>query len=515
MTQGQPSLKTLTASLEAGAASFPDAILFYEADNEGMVCETVSYRDAVRRVDDMARRIVAAGVRHGDRVTVRLPKSADAMLLMFAVSRVGGVYVPINPDFTEHETARIIVDSEPVLLIDDGQCLPIVDALGMPRLSFPGDLRTGQKADLPAPPTPDDIAVMLYTSGTTGKPKGAPLRHRHLLSNVVSLGEAWGLSRGDRILHVLPAFHGHGLFLGIIMPVAFVASITLLPKFSADATIRLLPKSDVFFGVPAIYTRLLSHEEFDRAACETLRLATSGSAPLPPEIFIGLEDRLGFRVVERYGLTETCILTTNPIDGSARVGSVGRPLSCIEIRLMDEEPRTVEQGEVGRVQARGSSIADSYWGGPDVGADSWTEDGWFDTGDLGRFDEDGFLWLVGRKKDLIISGGFNVYPREVELEIEAIEGVEEVAVFGVPHPDFGEGVVAAVVGNDASLDPERLSATLAQRIAKYKQPKRILVMDSLPRNAMGKIVKTNLQDRHSGMFSPACQATRRDGPLRD
>ena len=503
MTLQSMPYDTLTAALEAGAAVTPEATLFEEADNEGKVTGLVTYGEAVGRVEDMARSIAASGVRHGDRVTVRLPKSTDAMLLMFAVCRVGAIYVPINPDFTESETAKIIHQSEPALLIDKGEKLKAVDELGIPRLTFPGELRAGQTAKLPAPPAAEDIAVMLFTSGTTGKPKGAPLRHRNLLSNVISLGEAWGFSRGDRVLHVLPAFHGHGLFLGIIMPVVFGASIILLPKFSTDAAIRLLPRSNVFFGVPAIYTRLLPRDDFDRSVCKNLRLATSGSAPLPPETFNALEERLGFRVVERYGLTETCILTTNPIDGSARVGSVGCPLSCIEMRLLNEEGKPAEVGDVGRVQVRGNSILSSYWGGASVGVDSWTNDGWFDTADLGRFDKDGFLWLVGRKKDLIISGGFNVYPREVELEIEAIEGVGEVAVFGVPHPDFGEGVVAAVVSSGAKLEPNDIESALAPRIAKYKQPKQILILESLPRNAMGKIVKTELQEQHQALFLKA------------
>ena len=342
---------------------------------------------------------------------------------------------------------------------------------------------------------------MLFTSGTTGRPKGAPLTHENLLSNVSALAEAWGISHKDRLLHVLPVFHGHGLFLGIAMMIVRGATVRLLPKFEAEATIRHLPETTVFMAVPAIYTRLLEHNDFTQKICLSLRLATSGSAPLSPEVFEALRLRIGIPVVERYGLTETCILTTNPIDGSARVGSVGLPLSCVDLRITDDENVVLEYGHAGRVQVRGPSVIEGYWRRPER-KDDWTADGWFDTGDLGQRDKDGYLWLVGRKKDLIITGGFNVYPREIEIELEALDGVAEAVVFGVPHPDFGEGVMAGVrpeVGR--VVDLEALEEALSEKLAKYKRPKKIVILEDFPRNQMGKVLKTDLRENYANEFA--------------
>lgn len=352
-------------------------------------------------------------------------------------------------------------------------------------------------------PDAEDGAVMLFTSGTTGRSKGAPLTHANLMANLLALAEAWEMTEDDVLLHVLPVFHGHGLFLGIGMLVAQGAAIILLPRFNADETVRLLPSATIFMAVPAIYTRLLQTPGYDRTACRSLRLTTSGSAPLSPEVFEQLRDRTGLEVVERYGLTETCILATNPVGGGARVGSVGRPVPGVLLRVADDAGRELATGEVGRVQAKGPSIIREYWRRPDK-RDDWTADGWFDTGDLGRFDDDGYLWLVGRKKDLIISGGYNVYPREVELQLEEIEGVSEAVVFGVPHPDFGEGVVAALrPERGVELDIAAVEAQLAKRLAKYKRPKRIIIADDFPRNQMGKILKTRLRELNADLFAAA------------
>lgn len=469
-----------------------------------------TFSDCARLMDRYARALVFCGVGRGDRVAVRLPKSPEAILLFLAVTRVGAIYVPINPDFTAREAQVLIEDSAPKLVVDNqpGGIETLAD-LQIVRFG------TGSAEDLdaveagdPLPEIgPDDGAVMLFTSGTTGRPKGAPLTHRNLMVNLTALAETWAFSAEDRLLHVLPVFHGHGLFLGIAMPIVCGASIMLLPKFDAEDVIRLMPQASVFMAVPAIYTRLLDQPEFGRECCRSLRLATSGSAPLSPELFNELQERMGLTVVERYGLTETCILTSNPIDGTARVGSVGRPLPCIELRIADGEVVEVPTGAVGRVQVKGSCIIESYWRRPEAG-DDWTADGWFETGDMGRLDEEGFLWLVGRKKDLIISGGFNVYPREVEIQIEAQAGVSEAVVFGVPHPDFGEGVMAAVkLEADAALDTASIEAGLAEALSKYKRPKRIVLVDEFPRNAMGKVLKTELRRLYADSFIAADHAS--------
>lgn len=465
----------------------------------------VTYRKAAELVERYASGLAAAGVVRGDRVVVRLPKSVEGMLLFFAVMRTGGIYVPISLDFTPREARVLIEDSGPALLVDnDPETLDLPDGSPLRRARFgtgtADDVaqNTGEKTC--AAPAPDDGAVMLFTSGTTGHPKGAKLTHANLLSNLAALGDAWHFSTEDRLLHVLPVFHGHGLYLGIAMPLVHGSSVILLPRFDAAETVRLLPRATVLMAVPQIYTRLLDRPDFDREACRGLRLATSGSAPLAPEVFETLRERTGLTVVERYGTTETCILTTNPANGTARVGSVGVPLSCVELRIANEGGRVMRTGTVGRVQVRGDSIIKEYWRRPDK-ADDWTSDGWFDTGDMGRVDEDGFVWLVGRGKDLIISGGYNVYPREVEIQIEAQEGVSEAAVFGVPHPDFGEGVVAAVKPKlSASLDILQINISLARVLANYKRPKRIVLVEDFPRNQMGKVLKTELRKIYADAF---------------
>lgn len=497
--------KTLPEALEIHASARPNALAFIETAPDGT--ETgVTYAEALAEVELLAARLSAVGVRAGDRVAVRLSKSISAMLLFFAVMRARAVYVPINPDYTNREAGVLIEDSDPTILIDNSaESLPLPENTKIRTLQFGtsalSDLLTVEPGDIPTKPTAEEIASMLFTSGTTGRPKGAPLTHHNLLSNSQSLGEAWNISHEDRLLHVLPAFHGHGLFLGIGMMIAFGATVRLMAKFDVEETIRLMPETTVFMAVPAIYTRLLNCPQLDRTACRNLRLATVGSAPLSQETFEALHSKMGITVVERYGLTETSILTTNPIDGTARAGSVGKPLSCVELRIAGDDNSTLGSGAVGRILVRGPSITNGYWRRPET-RDDWTPDGWFDTGDLGQIDQDGFVWLVGRKKDLIISGGFNVYPREVEIELETIEGLAEAVVFGVPHPDFGEGVMAAVRAEaGATLDVLNIQSALADGLAKYKRPKRIVLVDDFPRNHMGKVLKTKLRETYVATFS--------------
>ncbi|MCK9514409.1 MAG: acyl-CoA synthetase [Pigmentiphaga sp.] len=497
--------ETLPDALYLHARQRPDAAFLITPAHPGGPEEIFTFAECVRLMDRYARALIALGVGPGDCVAVRLPKSPHSMILFLAITRAGGTYVPINPDFTQREARVLIADSAPTLLIDNDAAAAADMGADFKVMGFgtgaAHDLAS-IAADAPLPGIgPRDRAVMLFTSGTTGRAKGAPLTHANLLANIRALAEAWAFTQSDRLLHVLPAFHGHGLFLGIAMPVYCGASVILMRKFDAAETIRLMKQSSVFMAVPAIYTRLLEQPEFSAASCRTLRLATSGSAPLPPELFNELRQRMGLTIVERYGLTETSILTSNPIDGSARVGSVGRPLSCVDLRIADDNGSPLSVNEVGHVQVRGGGIIETYWQRPDRG-DDWTADGWFETGDLGRIDEDGFVWLVGRKKDLIISGGYNVYPREVEIQIEAQGGVSEAVVFGVPHPDFGEGVMAAVKPEaGAALDIDLLEQKIAEALSKYKRPKRIILVDEFPRNAMGKVLKNELRQTYADTFA--------------
>ncbi|WP_353248050.1 AMP-binding protein [Salinisphaera sp. T31B1] len=500
---------TLSHALRHQAASRPDApaLCFYPARQDTHE-PWITFAQADARVSRVAATLRQHGVTRGDRVAVRLGKSADGILLFLGVLRAGAIYVPVNPGFTAREAGILLEDSTPSLLIDnDAQALNLADDTPYKIIAY-GDgsaddlLNTAEPAaDIQDEPQPDDYAAMLFTSGTTGRPKGAPLTHANLMSNLDALAEAWQISPDDRVLHVLPVFHAHGLFVAAAMPLSTGASLMITETFDAAQACRLLPEATVFMAVPAIYTRLLAQPGFDRRACRNLRLATSGSAPLSPEMFAALQQAMGVTVVERYGLTETSILTSNPIDGSARVGSVGKPLSIVDLRITDAAGVPVTDGEVGSLQARSPATIGQYWNRPEL-TDDWTQDGFFDTGDMGRFDADGYVWLVGRKKELIISGGYNVYPREVENVLETVPGVEEAVVLGVPHPDFGEGVLAAIrCQPDERVTEAMINERAMSDLAAYKRPKAVVFVDEFPRNAMGKVMKKTLQATYAELFA--------------
>ncbi|GAB3673524.1 AMP-binding protein [Salinisphaera aquimarina] len=500
---------TLSQALAHHAATRPDApALSFHPANDEAGSDWMTFGEANAQVSAIAAALRQHGVASGDRVAVRLGKSAVGLLLFLGVLRAGAIYVPVNPKFTSRETGILLEDATPSLLIDnksaelDDAVREKVRVLGF-RNGESDDLMNSGRATgaVAEEPGSNDYAAMLFTSGTTGRPKGAPLTHGNLMSNIGALGAVWGISPGDRVLHVLPVFHAHGLFIAAALPLAHGASVIVTENFDAAQTIRLLPEATVFMAVPAIYTRLVQREDFNQAACRHLRLATSGSAPLSPELFQTLRDRMGIYVVERYGLTETSILTTNPIDGSARVGSVGKPLPTVELRIADETGAALPPGEVGQLHARTPSTIRGYWNRPELG-DEWSEDGFFDTGDMGRIDEDGFVWLVGRKKELIISGGYNVYPREVENVLETVPGVDEAAVLGVPHPDFGEGVVAAIKCDPAHpVSREEIDKLTARDLTSYKRPKAVVFLEEFPRNAMGKVMKNELRQIYATIFS--------------
>jgi malonyl-CoA/methylmalonyl-CoA synthetase len=352
---------------------------------------------------------------------------------------------------------------------------------------------------------PDDLAAILYTSGTTGRSKGAMLTQRNLLSNAEVLAREWQFSAADVLLHALPIFHTHGLFVATNTVLATGGAMIFLPGFDAGEVLRLMPGATAMMGVPTFYTRLLDDARLTRAAAAHMRLFISGSAPLLAETHRAWEDRTGHRILERYGMTETSMNTSNPCIGERRAGTVGRPLPGVDVVVTDPQTgRPLPAGETGMIEVRGPNVFAGYWQMPDKTREELRADGFFITGDLGRFDADGYLTIVGRQKDLIITGGFNVYPVEVEEALDALPGVQESAVVGVPHPDFGEAVLAVIVpAQGAAPDTAAITAALADRLARFKQPKAVEVVDALPRNAMGKVQKAALRSRFAARFAAA------------
>ena len=442
----------------------------------------VSYRQLLARSGAIAVAMVARGLRTGDRMLVQTGKSVDALLLYLAALRAGIVYVPLNPGYTRAELDYFIGDAEPALFVDDAELVRLAQA---PHAEF-CDPKLAE----------GDLAAILYTSGTTGRSKGAMLNQCNLASNAETLIREWRFAGPDRLVHALPIFHVHGLFVATHCALGSGASIVWLPGFDARAILDALPSATVLMGVPTFYTRLLGNAELTPARTDNMRLFVSGSAPLSAETHHEWEARTGHCILERYGMTETGMLASNPYDGERRAGSVGPPLPGVDIRIA----ASGDEG-VGAIEVRGPNVTNGYWRNAEKTRESFTEDGFFQTGDLGRFDSEGYLWIVGRAKDLIISGGFNVYPAEIEAAIEASAQVAEVAVVGAPHPDFGEAVVAVVVPRAGStIDEVEMIALLRKDVAAYKLPKRVIVRDALPRNAMGKIEKAGLRAEVANLF---------------
>ena len=454
------------------------------------------------------------GVGTGDRVVVQADKSVAAVLLYLGCLRAGAVFVPLNVAYTEPEVAYFLDDAAPALVVaGPGTAAARIAFAGRRAILGPSDL----DADLDAgrapwartPPAGDTVAVaaddpaaILYTSGTTGRSKGAVLTHRNLASNALVLHDVWAWQDGDVLLHALPINHAHGLFVALHGALLNGSSVIFHQKFDAAAVVRDLPRASVFMGVPTFYTRLLDTPAFDAAACRTMRLFVSGSAPLLPATFEAFGRRTGHAILERYGMTEALMVTSNPYGGPRRAGTVGHPLPGIDVRIATEDGTEAPAGQAGILQLRGPNLFAGYWRNPAKTAAEHTADGYFVSGDIAVRDAAGVIQIVGRAKDLIISGGFNVYPREVELALDAQPGVAESAVIGVPHPDFGEGVLAVVVGErGASLDADVLAAAIGPGLARFKRPKRIVLADDLPRNAMGKVQKAVLRERHAAAFA--------------
>jgi malonyl-CoA/methylmalonyl-CoA synthetase len=469
--------------------------------------ERFSYRQAMQESARVARLFSNLGLRPGDRVTVQVPKSPQAVWLYLACLRAGLVFHPLNDAYRKDEIAYLLSDAGPRLAVCHPRDAAMFESLaprGCAVLTL-DEHGTGSMADDTrgldtgadiVTRSASDLAVLLYTSGTTGKPKGAMITHGNLAANARALVETWGFTTADRLLHALPVYHAHGLFVGLGCTLLSGASLVLLPQFDVDAVLRALPGCTVMMGVPTYYTRLLASDSFDSKLCATVRVFISGSAPLTPEAFHAFRKRTGHAILERYGMTETGMNTSNPLHGERRAGSVGRPLPCVTVRIGDPADRPLRTGETGEIQLRGPNVFPGYWQLPDKTAESFTADGWFRTGDLGWLSADGYLTIAGRSKDLIITGGLNVYPREVENVIDSLPDVAESAVIGMPHPDFGEAVVAVIVPAPGAMpDVNQIREALRERLASFKRPKRVIVVDELPRNAMGKVDKAALRRR--------------------
>ncbi|HEX4051628.1 MAG TPA: malonyl-CoA synthase [Steroidobacteraceae bacterium] len=473
----------------------------------------INYDEARARSAQLAHALAGLKVRAADRVAVQVEKSATAVLLYLAVLRLGAVYLPLNTAYTEAELAYFLGDAEPALLVCTPERAAALQALSarlqLPALATLGsDGESGTLIDAAASLSPhfedtartsDDLAAILYTSGTTGRSKGAMLTHGNLIANARTLAALWRFTAADRLLHALPLFHIHGLFVAINVTIAAGASVLLLPRFDATLLLRHLPDATVLMGVPTHYIRLLAEPALSRKAAAHMRLFICGSAPLLPETHQAFRERTGHAILERYGLSETGMNCSNPYEGERRPGSVGLPLPDVQLRIVDQAGAQV--AGVGMIEVRGPNVFAGYWRNPERTHEAIRADGYFITGDLGQRDADGYVTIVGRARDLIISGGYNVYPREVELEIDALPGVLESAVIGLPHPDLGEAVTAVIVPAKPAPEEAQLLAALRQRLAGYKLPKRVLFVAELPRNIMGKVQKAQLQRTYSDLYA--------------
>ena len=458
----------------------------------------------------IANLLVRLGCKPGDRVAVQTDKVWQVVPLYLACLRAGLVYLPLNTAYQKSELAFFFGDAKPAVIVCRPEMLGVVATLDRTAKVLMLDAHGGevfeQAADEPeqfatVQSKPDDLAAILYTSGTTGRSKGAMLSHRNLASNAVALVESWAFTGDDILLHALPVFHVHGLFVALHCVLLSGARMLWLAKFDARDVADQLPLATVMMGVPTFYTRLLTEPSFDRDRAASIRLFVSGSAPLLPETFDAFEARIGQAILERYGMTETGMITSNPLDGARVGGTVGRPLPGVQVRVT-ENGRAVEPGQVGQVEVRGPNVFSGYWNLPDKTREEFTPDGWFRTGDMGQWVAEGpgagYLQLVGRAKDLIITGGLNVYPKEIEERLDRLPGVAESAVIGVPDADFGEAVVAVLVAREgAAVDEGAVIGALKGEIASFKIPKRVYVVSELPRNAMGKVQKNVLRDTYT------------------
>jgi malonyl-CoA/methylmalonyl-CoA synthetase len=473
-----------------------------------------SYHEMLELSARIGRTLLAAGAKPGERLMVQVEKTPEAIALYLAALRIGAIYLPLNTGYRRDEVEYFLTDAAPKVVVvtpgspladeslikDHGARMLTLDAEGRGSLIDAAQRQPAEIEDFEC----DDatIAAILYTSGTTGKPKGAMLSHGNLSSNAAALHEIWRFEPRDRLLHALPIFHTHGLFVALNTTLLNGTSMVFLKHFDAAEVIRLLPRVTVMMGVPTFYTRLLASPEFGRDCCRDMRLFISGSAPLTVETFNAFKERTGHTILERYGMTEANMITSNPYQRERVAGSVGFPLPGVSLRIADDQGKPLKQGEVGGIEVKGPNIFQGYWRNPEKTKSEFRADGFFITGDVGRIDERGYVHIVGRSKDLIISGGFNVYPKEVESVIDTLPGVAESAVIGVPHADFGEGVVAVVVGKPgAQLAEKQIAEATRDHLAAYKAPKAVFLVEQLPRNAMGKVEKAKLRETYKATFA--------------
>jgi malonyl-CoA/methylmalonyl-CoA synthetase len=477
----------------------------------------LSYGDLMARAGQMANVLVDAGVRPGDRVAAQTEKSVPGLVLYLAAVRAGAVYLPLNTAYTLNELEYFITDAEPSLVVCDPAKAEGIGAIAAKvgaRVSTLGADGKGSLTDAAAKASAafttvaradDDLAAILYTSGTTGRSKGAMLTHDNLASNSLSLVDYWRFTDQDVLIHALPIYHTHGLFVASNVTLFARASMIFLPKFDPDLIIKLMARATVLMGVPTFYTRLLQSPALTKESARHMRLFVSGSAPLLADTHREWFARTGHAVLERYGMTETNMNTSNPYDGERVPGAVGHALPGVTLRVTDPETgKVLERETIGMIEVKGPNVFKGYWRMPEKTKAEFRDDGFFITGDLGKIDGKDYVHILGRGKDLVISGGFNVYPKEIESEIDAMPGVIESAVIGVPHADFGEGVTAILVcDKDAHVDETAVLKALDGRLAKFKLPKRVIVVEELPRNAMGKVQKNILRDTYSGIYAKA------------
>ncbi|TMH62365.1 MAG: malonyl-CoA synthase [Betaproteobacteria bacterium] len=468
----------------------------------------IHYDDLDAASARIAHALSAAGCRAGDRVAVQTEKCWQSLALYLACLRAGLVYLPLNTGYQKSELGYFFADAEPAAIVCQPDAADAVATLRPQAAVLTLDADSGTLLDRAAGQSdafetissrPDDLAAIVYTSGTTGRSKGAMLSHRNLASNALTLVEQWGFTRGDVLLHALPVYHVHGLFVACHCTLLSGSRMLWLPKFDAKEVIGLLSHATVMMGVPTFYTRLLADPSFGADVCRNVRLFVSGSAPLLPETFASFRSRTGQAILERYGMTETGMNSANPLAGERIPGTVGLPLPGVSVRIADAEGRACAPGMVGGIEVKGPNVFSGYWRMPEKTSEEFTVDGYFKTGDMGEWLPSGYMKIVGRAKDLIITGGLNVYPAEIEERINVLPGVVESAVIGLPDPDFGEVVTAVVVTRSGdALNESKLISALKADIASFKVPKRIYLVAELPRNAMGKVQKNVLR----AMYSP-------------
>jgi malonyl-CoA/methylmalonyl-CoA synthetase len=473
-----------------------------------------SYGEFAELVSRLASILTSTGIRVGDRVAAQVDKSPEAVALYLACLQAAAVFVPLNTAYTAAELTYFVNDADASFVVLRPQVARTIGEFAGRRIETLDDAGGGTLMSIDTsvePPTDgpgsngDALAALLYTSGTTGRSKGAMLTRANLSSNAAVLAEAWRFTQSDVLLHALPIFHVHGLFVAINTVLAAGASMLFMNRFDAAQIVKALHRATVMMGVPTFYTRLLQQPELSRETTSNVRLFISGSAPLLADTHREFFERTGHAILERYGMSETLMNTSNPYDGARIPGSVGPPLPGVEVRVTDPETGVTQSraNAVGMIEVRGPNVFKGYWRMPEKTAAEFRPDGFFITGDLGRIDERGYVHIVGRSKDLIITGGYNVYPIEIEAEIDALPGVVESAVFGVPHADFGEGVTAAVVPKTGvELVEDVMRKALEQRLAKFKIPKRIVFVGELPRNSMGKVQKNVLRERFRDLYAP-------------